>query len=67
MSEDQDRVHWEPPDMTSSGDGVPTAPDDLVAMLDLLAQTIVQALGFGGCRRQHHSGRRLPGSDLGRR
>ena len=47
MSEDQDRAHWEPPDMTSSGDGVPTVPDDLVAMLDLLAQTIVQALGFG--------------------
>jgi diguanylate cyclase (GGDEF)-like protein len=33
--------------MTSSADGVPTVPDDLVAMLDLLAQTIVQALGFG--------------------
>ena len=47
MSEDQDRARWEPPDMTSSGDGVPTVPDDLVAMLDLLAQTIVQALGFG--------------------
>jgi diguanylate cyclase (GGDEF)-like protein len=25
----------------------PTAPEDLVAMLDLLAQTIVEALGFG--------------------
>ena len=25
----------------------PTVPDDLVAMLDLLAETIVQALGFG--------------------
>jgi len=47
MSEDQDRARWEPPDMTSSGDVVPTVPDDLVAMLDLLAQTIVQALGFG--------------------
>jgi hypothetical protein len=26
---------------------VPTIPGDLVAMLDLLAQTIVEALGFG--------------------
>ena len=26
---------------------VPTVPDDLVAMLDLLAETIVEALGFG--------------------
>ena len=47
MSEDQDRDSWGPLDTASSEAGLPTVPDDLVAMLDLLAQTIVQALGFG--------------------
>src|SRR5450759_776199 len=42
MSEDQDRGDGGPLNIV-----VPTVPDDLVAMLDLLAQTIVQALGFG--------------------
>ena len=47
MSEDRDRDHEGPPGTVSPGLGEPTIPDDLVAMLDLLAQTIVQALGFG--------------------
>jgi diguanylate cyclase (GGDEF)-like protein len=47
MSEDQDRSDAGPENIASSEVGVPTVPDDLVAMLDLLAQTIVQALGFG--------------------
>jgi diguanylate cyclase (GGDEF)-like protein len=34
-------------DRSSPGAGQPTVPDDLVTVLELLAQAIVQALGFG--------------------
>ncbi|HEY5247068.1 MAG TPA: GGDEF domain-containing protein [Dermatophilaceae bacterium] len=47
MSKDQDSDPGQPPDSATVRAGVPTVPDDLVVMLDLLAQTIVQALGFG--------------------
>lgn len=47
MTKDQDRERVEAPKAASSGEVEPTVPDNLVAMLDLLAQTIVQALGFG--------------------
>lgn len=47
MSQDQYRDRRGALSTASSGVDVPTVPDDLVAMLDLLAQTIVQALGFG--------------------
>lgn len=47
MTEDRDREQVEAPKAAPPGDVQPTVPDDLVAMLDLLAETIVQALGFG--------------------
>jgi diguanylate cyclase (GGDEF)-like protein len=47
MTKDQDREQGGTPRVASSGAVEPTVPDDLVAMLDLLAQTIVKALGFG--------------------
>ena len=47
MSQDQHRDRRGAMDASSPEVVVPTVPDDLVAMLDLLAQTIVQALGFG--------------------
>jgi diguanylate cyclase (GGDEF)-like protein len=47
MPEDQYRDRRGALDTAAREDAVPTVPDDLVAMLDLLAQTIVQALGFG--------------------
>ncbi len=47
MSEDRDPANPASPVAASSVDAAPTVPDDLVAMLDLLAQTIVRALGFG--------------------
>ena len=47
MTKDQDREQGGSPGAASSGAIEPTIPDDLVAMLDLLAQTIVKALGFG--------------------
>jgi len=47
MPEDRNDNHRGPLDKASSAAGEPTVPKDLVAMLDLLAQTIVRALGFG--------------------
>jgi diguanylate cyclase (GGDEF)-like protein len=47
MSEYRNGDHRGLLDRASSGTGEPTVPEDLVAMLDLLAQTIVDALGFG--------------------
>jgi diguanylate cyclase (GGDEF)-like protein len=47
MSENHHRDQGGPQGTVSPGAVQPTVPDDLVAMLDLLAQTIVQALGFG--------------------
>src|SRR5450631_863544 len=47
MSQDHYRDRRGASGTAASGVDVPTVPDDLVAMLDLLAQTIVQALGFG--------------------
>ena len=47
MSDDQYRDRRGRSAAAPSEAVVPTIPDDLVAMLDLLAQTIVQALGFG--------------------
>lgn len=47
MTMDQDREQGGTPRAESDGHVEPTVPDDLVAMLDLLAQTIVKALGFG--------------------
>lgn len=47
MTKDQDREQGGSPGTASSGAIEPTIPDDLVAMLDPLAQTIVETLGFG--------------------
>jgi diguanylate cyclase (GGDEF)-like protein len=47
MSQDQHHDRRGAMDASAREVVVPTVPDDLVAMLDLLAQTIVQALGFG--------------------
>jgi diguanylate cyclase (GGDEF)-like protein len=47
MSQDHYRDRRGASGTAASGVDVPTVPGDLVAMLDLLAQTIVQALGFG--------------------
>ena len=47
MTKEQDGEQGGTPSSASSGALEPTVPDDLVAMLDLLAQTIVKALGFG--------------------
>ena len=47
MSENHHRDQGGRLGTVSPGAVQPTVPDDLVAMLDLLAQTIVQALGFG--------------------
>lgn len=43
MTKDQEGT----PRATPTGLVEPTVPDDLVAMLDLLAETVVKALGFG--------------------
>jgi diguanylate cyclase (GGDEF)-like protein len=42
-----DNEHIGRPDVQPPSLGLPTVEDDVVAMLDLLAETIVQALGFG--------------------
>lgn len=47
MTKNQDRDQLGTPWAAPSGPVEPTVPDDLVAMLDLLAQTVVNALGFG--------------------
>ena len=47
MSQDQHRDRRWAMDASSREVVVPTVSHALVAMLDLLAQTIVQALGFG--------------------
>ncbi len=47
MTKDQDRDQGGSPGTAPSGPLEPTVPDDLVAMLDLLSQTVVRALGFG--------------------
>jgi diguanylate cyclase (GGDEF)-like protein len=46
MSEERDRDHRGPL-AAAAPESRPTVPDDLVGMLDLLATTIVEALGFG--------------------